>query len=405
MTKSYDRITNFFGKNPRFGYIPDKDRYMFAKSQPKYKFNVIGSGANGCEHIRVTHIEGRAEIHGVYDPNPGSIGLAKKTFEQVAPGQELVVYDSLEAACNDPVADGLIISTPNNTHLDVLKVAVKSGKHIFMEKPMATTVGDAYEIVKIAETYPSVLQIGLQYRYKAMYVEAIHEALERRSLGDIKMINILEHRIPFLDKVNQWNKFSKFSGGTLVEKCCHYFDLLNMFAQAKPKIVMGTGSMALNFTEFEYNGERSDILDNALINVVYENGVQASFNLCMFAPMFYEEIILVGDQGRLKAYEENNFLPTGRPENYLELTLGVDKPSRVSTPCYPTLIQESGHSGATFFEHINLIDNLEGKDTNSATVEEGFWSVVVGAAAEEAVKTGQRVLVDEFLKQNGIMGI
>lgn len=402
MTKSYDRILHFFGSSPRYGYMPDADRYLFAREKPKYKFNVIGSGANGSEHIRVTHIEGRASIHGVYDPNPGSIALAKATFEQVAPGQELKVYDSLEAACNDPAVDGLIISTPNYTHLDVLKVAVKSGKHIFMEKPMATTVRDAYEIVQIARDYPAVLQIGLQYRYKAMYVEAINEALERRSLGEIKMINILEHRIPFLDKVNQWNKFSKFSGGTLVEKCCHYFDLLNMFAQARPERVMGTGSMAVNFTEFEYEGEKSDILDNALINVVYANGVQASFNLCMFAPMFYEEVILVGDQGRLKAYEENNFLPTNRPENYMEVTLGVDKPSRVSIPCYPTLIQESGHSGATFFEHINLIDNIEGKETNSATVEEGFWSVVVGAAAEEAVKTGQSVLINDFLKQNGI---
>ena len=63
---------------------------------------------------------------------------------------------------------------------------------------------------------------------------------------------------------------------------------------------------------------------------------------------------------------------------------------------------ESGHSGATFFEHINLIDNIEGKPTNTATVSEGFWSVVVGAAAEESVKTGQPVLIADFLKQNGI---
>jgi myo-inositol 2-dehydrogenase/D-chiro-inositol 1-dehydrogenase len=86
-----------------------------------------------------------------------------------------------------------------------------------------------------------------------------------------------------LDKVKQWNKFSKFSGGTLVEKCCHYFDLLNMFSQSRPVSVFATGSQAVNFLEFEYNGEKSDILDNAIVSVVYENGVRASFNLCMFA--------------------------------------------------------------------------------------------------------------------------
>jgi myo-inositol 2-dehydrogenase/D-chiro-inositol 1-dehydrogenase len=97
------------------------------------------------------------------------------------------------------------------------------------------------------------------------------------------MVNITEHRVPFLDKVKQWNKFSKFSGGTLVEKCCHYFDLLNMFSQSRPVSVFATGSQAVNFLEFEYNGEKSDILDNAIVSVVYENGVRASFNLCMFA--------------------------------------------------------------------------------------------------------------------------
>ncbi len=401
MTKTINKIMQGIGKNPRFGYIPQDDRY-YISAPSKYRFNVIGTGANGSEHIRVTMMEGRASIHGVYDPNPGSITKAQDTFHQFAPGKDLVVYDTLEAACNDPAVDGLVISTPNYTHLDVVRVAAKSGKHIFLEKPMATTVSDAYEIMKIAEDYPAVFQIGLQYRYKAMYVEAIHEAQERKSLGDLKMISILEHRFTFLDKVNQWNKFSKYSGGTLVEKCCHYFDMLNLFAQSRPKKIFGTGGMAVAFTDFEYKGEKSDMLDNAFVTIEYANGVQASFNLCMFAPVYYEEVILVGDQGRLKAYEEAPLYPSNQPSNYMEVALGVDKPSRFSIPCYPKMISDSGHSGATFYEHINLIDNIEGKPTRTATVEEGFWSVVVGAAAEESVKSGQPVIVDEFLKQNGV---
>jgi myo-inositol 2-dehydrogenase / D-chiro-inositol 1-dehydrogenase len=137
---------------------------------------------------------------------------------------------------------------------------------------------------------------------------AFYEALERKSLGEIKMVNITEHRVPFLDKVKQWNKFSKYSGGTLVEKCCHYFDLLNLFSGSRPVSVFATGSQAVNFIEFEYNGEKSDILDNAIVSVVYENGIRASFNLCMFAPMFYEEISICGDEGYLKAYERQDFL-------------------------------------------------------------------------------------------------
>jgi predicted dehydrogenase len=391
-----------FNLDPRFSYLAVEDRYLFAKEDPKYKFNVIGCGLNGNEHIFVTMLEGRATIHGVFDENPGSIALAKNNLARFDPDHELVRYETMEAACKDPAVDALIITTPNYTHLEVLKIAAQSGKHIFLEKPMATTIEDAQAILQIAKDYPAILQIGLQYRYKAIYVEAIHEAFERKSLGEIKMINIIEHRLPFLDKVKQWNKFSKFSGGTLVEKCCHYFDLLNMFSQSKPVSVFATGTMAVNFKEFEYNSEKCDILDNAIVSVEYENGVRGSFNLCMFAPMFYEEITLCGDEGYLKAYEKEDFLPPPRPKTYLEVLRGENQPSRIGNPCYPPHIEDSGHNGATFYEHVNFINNIEGKPNNTATVEEGFWSVVIGVAAEESAKTGKVVLIDELLQRSGV---
>lgn len=384
-------------RDPRFNYLAPEDRFLFAGMVPEYKFNIIGCGLNGNEHIHVTMLEGRATIHGLYDTNPGSIELAQRTFAQFNPHQQLVVYDSLEAACNDPAADALIITTPNYTHLDILREALKSGKHIFLEKPMATTIEDAKEILQLSAAYPAVLQIGLQYRYKPMYVEAIHEVFERGSVGKIKLVNIVEHRLPFLDKVKQWNKFSKFSGGTLVEKCCHYFDLMNMFAGAKPLSVFASGSMAVNFEQFEYQGEKSDIIDNAVVSVIYENDVRASFNLCMFAPMFYEEISLCGDEGYLKAYEKEDFLGVPRPTTYLEVLRGESHPSRFCNPCYPPYIEESGHTGATYFEHVNFIDNIAGKATKTATVEEGYWSVVVGAAAEKSIQTGQTVLIDDLI--------
>jgi len=68
---------------------------------------------------------------------------------------------------------------------------------------------------------------------------------------------------------------------------------------------------------------------------------------------------------------------------------------------YPTLIEEAGYHGSTFFEHVDFIDSIEGKETNAATAEEGFWSIVVGAAAEESIKTGSLVNIDELLRRMG----
>jgi predicted dehydrogenase len=391
--------------SPRFAYLSPKDRHVLSLGEPRHRFNVIGCGINGQEHIRVTMLEGRATIHGVYDPHAGSIEGARREYAQFGQPDALVVYDSLEAACNDPAVDGLIIATPNYTHLAVLREAVKSGKHILLEKPMATTLPDAYEILRIARHYDAVLQVGLQYRYKPIYVEAIHEALVRRSIGEIKTIAILEHREPFLDKVGQWNKFSEYSGGTLVEKCCHYFDLFNLFAQSRPVSVYAVGSQAVNFLDFTYDGKKADILDNAFVVVTYANGVRANFNLCMFAPMVYEEVILCGTRGRLRAFENEDFLPVPRPRSGLEVLLGQDQPSRVATPCYPELIEITGHNGGTYFEHVNFIERIEGRPTNAATAEDGFWSVVVGVAAEESVKTGQPVQIADLLARHQITDV
>jgi predicted dehydrogenase len=160
--------------------------------------------------------------------------------------------------------------------------------------------------------------------------------------------------------------------------------------------------MAVNFKEFEYDGDKSDIIDNAVVSVEYTNGVRASFNLCMFAPMFYEEITLCGDEGYLKAFEEEDFLTVPRPKASLEVMRGEARPSRICHPGYPSHIEESGHSGSTFYEYVNFIDSIEGKPNNLATVEEGFWSVVVGVGAQESIRTSKVVLIDELLQQCGV---
>ena len=391
--------SNFFVQNINTKYLPEEDRYLSVNGKAKHRFNVIGAGNMGQEHMRVTMLEGRSTIHGIYDVEPLVMDRAEEMFAERFPGHPLVKYKSLSTAINDSDVDGLIICTPNHSHLAIVRESVKSGKHILLEKPMAATLEDALEIKRAAREYSGVFQIGLQYRYKPTYAEAIHEALHRGSIGSIKTISIMEHRLPFLDKIKQWNKFSKYSGGTLVEKCCHYFDLMNLFAGSMPVSVYASGGMAVNFTDFAYGGAKSDILDNASVIVTYENGVRASFDLVMFSPMFYEEMVICGDRGRLKVFENEDFLPDKRQSTHLEILCGENGVSKVSTPCYPAVIQGSGHFGATYYEHKSFVDGIENRNSSAATVDEGFWSIAVGAAAEESVKTGRVVAISEMLER------
>ncbi len=262
---------------------------------------------------------------------------------------------------------------------------------------MATTVEDAREILQISKEYKPVIQIGLQYRYKSIYSLSRKEALEYGSIGEIKNISIMEHRIPFLDKKKQWNKFSEYSGGTLVEKCCHYFDLFNLFARSKPVKVLAKGSQDVNYKAFSYDGRSADIIDNAIVIVEYENGIRATLNLCMFAPLFYEEMVLCGDKGRLKVTEKQDNIE--EISNTLEIHRGEESPSLFGVPRYPRHIEEKGgHHGSKFFEHRNFIKRIRGEDSDSATVEEGFWSIVVGAAARQSILENREILVSDLLK-------
>ena len=400
MLKNPHIRTHLWGKS--LDYLDTQDRSLFALPETQYRFTIIGTGMIGMEHIRVTLLEGRATIQGIYDPNPKSQQAAGALFQRLRPQEQLITYTTLEKACRDPAADALIICTPNHTHLEILRVAIGSGKPILLEKPMAPTLQDAKEIWDIGRNYSSFIQVGLQYRYKAIYQEALLETQDRRSIGELKTIAIQEHRPPFLDKVGQWNKFRQYSGGTLVEKCCHYFDLFNLFAASRPVVVSAIGDRAVNFTHFKYRGLPSDIIDHALVNISYENGVKAHLNLCMFAPLFHEEVVLCGAEGRIRAFESEDYLAGKKIQSGFEMRCANERPARTSVPEYYAIIQESGHSGATFFEHVAFIEQLQGQRTQSATLEEGWWSVVVGVAAQEAVESGKPVIIEELLQRHHI---
>ncbi|KGF71896.1 hypothetical protein DO97_14815 [Neosynechococcus sphagnicola sy1] len=106
-----------------------------------------------------------------------------------------------------------------------------------------------------------------------------------------------------------------------------------------------------------------------------------------------------GNKGRLRGFENDDYLPDKRPETHLEILASEYAASKISAPCYPTVIQESGHKGGTYFEHKHFIDNIEGAKTDTATVTEGLYAVVVGIAAEEAVKIGKVLYINELLSR------
>ena len=372
----------------------------YLASQRKPRLLIVGAGMMGREHLRVSQLLGWADVKGIVDPDGGSLEWACSDWRLLTDAP-LTIYRDLSEACLDDAVDAIVIATPNHTHRDVLHAVAESGKPLLLEKPMATTLADAMDIVNLAREYPAVIQLGMQYRFKAQYVEAL-QAVAKSTLGQVKTVAMSEYRPPFLDKVDQWNKFNRYSGGTLVEKCCHYFDLINVVAQSRPRRVYASGGRAVNFLDFEWRGELSDIDDHAMTIIDYDNGVRASFTLNMFCQELYEELVVVGERGRLVASEHASFQPDTASK--AELLVEVpDHPAYRGVPVgYPDWIEASGHYGATFFEHIAFNLQLAGQAVDAATPEQALWSLIVASAAQHSIQIGREVDVGAFCEAEGL---
>ena len=387
--------SRMFKRGSALGYLEDEDRFLTARADPEFSFGVIGCGMMGQEHIYNALLVGRAKIGGLYDPAAKSIDAATRLIARNGQQEAPRIYASLAQAVADPDTDALIIATPNYTHIDVVRTVVGSNKALFVEKPIATTVADAFEVCQLAAAHSQPVRFGLQYRYKSVYAEALTEVFERRSVGRVHSVNMLEHRFPFLDKVQQWNKFSAYTGGTLVEKCCHYFDLMNLFSGGNPQRVFAVGNQAVNFHNFVYDNKKADGLDQAQLSIQYDNGVIGGFSLCMFTPGTREELVVCGDAGRVHASESARLGEAN--ENRLEVWRGENAASSVRAPEYPSYITKAGHHGSTFFEHLSFVDELSGGVVSGPNLADGLWSVAVGAAAQLSIERGVAVDVAEVL--------
>ena len=371
--------------------------------KPQCGLAIIGAGMIGREHLKVATLLGRARVVGLYDTHAASVQLALQEFASYAPEGSPAPqrYDDIDSLCAQPDVAGIFICTPNYTHYELLNRVISHNKPVFVEKPMATTLRDAARVMEIAAEKSIYLQLGMQYRYKAQYVEAFHAA-RNGVLGAIKTISMSEYRPPFLDKVDQWNKFNRYSGGTLVEKCCHYFDLINLMAQSRPVRVYASGGQAVNFLDFEKDGERSDIDDHAFVIIDFADGKRANFTLNMFTQELCEEMIVAGEHGRLVARETSTFKreESSRATIQIEVEGHSDYLPRDCT--YPEVIERSGHHGSTFFEHEAFMDRLEGKQNDAATPLQGLWSIIVASCAQASIASGQAIEVRSYLNENGL---
>lgn len=355
------------------------------------RYGLIGTGMMGVEHLTNLAITPGAVVTALADPTEASLGWAKNALGSRAEGVQ--AFDSAAALAASGLCDAVIVASPNYTHRDVLTPLFDAGLHILCEKPVATTIADARWIVDRAAQTDRVFWTAMEYRYMPPAAEFIAEIHGGR-IGALKMLSIREHRFPFLPKVDDWNRFNRNTGGTMVEKCCHFFDLMRLIVQADPVRVYCSGAMDVNHLDESYQGERPDIIDNSYTTVDFSNGVRAMLDLSMFADGAenQEEIAAVGDKARLEV-----LIPEGAI--VFSPRVGFRNPkaaTRRVVEVDAAALNAGSHHGSTFYEHQKFIAAVRGEGPVEVTAHDGLMAVAIGTAAELSAREKRVVTMTEL---------
>ncbi|CAN8231675.1 unnamed protein product [Cochlearia groenlandica] len=358
------------------------------------KYGIVGIGMMGREHlINLHHLRHKGvSVVCIADPHLPSQLLAVELARSFQ--WELKVFSGHEALLKSEICDVIVVSSPNMTHHQILMDIINYPKpyHVLVEKPLCTTVSHCKQVLEAAKKRKDmVVQVGLEYRYMPPVAKLI-EKVKSRDFGDVKMVAIREHRFPFLVKVNDWNRFNANTGGTLVEKCCHFFDLMRLFSGANPVSVLASGGMDVNHKDEVYDGKVPDIIDNAYVIIEFDNGCRGMLDLCMFAEgsKNEQEISVTGDIGKGEALV---------PEGIVRFGSRVEGREGVQTiKAEDHRIKYEGlHHGSSYLEHLIFLSTIRGEGRADVDLEDGLMAVAMGVAAQLSIEQRRHVTIEEIL--------
>jgi len=355
------------------------------------RIGIVGTGLMGLEHINTLKLSPDAEVVALVDPTPQSLTSAKRVLGERA--ASVTEFTDIKDMVRSGSLDAVIVASPNHTHVDTLAPLLATDIHILCEKPLCSSVEDAARIAQKAQSHGGVFWVGMEYRFMppaAAFIDAVHAG----RVGRLVMLAMREHRSPFLPKVGDWNRFSRNTGGTMVEKCCHFFDLMRHIVKSEAVRVYCSGAMDVNHLNERYGGERPDIIDNSYTVVDFANGVRAMLDLSMFAEGSerQEEIAAVGDEAKLEVFIPPGELvfsprtPKGAPKQVVRETIAVDKDA----------LAAGNHFGATYYQHRAFFESIRTGRPAQVTAEDGYRAVAIGAAAERSAREKRVVELREM---------
>jgi len=357
------------------------------------RLGIIGVGEMGGYHTLGFSAIEKADVVAIAD-------IDEERMQEVLaeiPGHEIVCYTDYQELLKRDDIEAVVISVPQYLHLEVALAALEAGLDIYLEKPIAPTVKEADRIIDAHRRSNLILQVGLEYRYAGLYRKMAEMCLSG-AYGAATMMWCKEFRQNFPPR--KWFYDQSLSGGAMMDKNVHHFDLFNWMIDSRPLRVFGMGGQHVICEGEPYLADctysylepalidDSTILDHSWVIVEYENGARASLGLCMYLRPPYPglEIGAITDMGhQLLAQGDATLTLWGGPKGYDGQPVAFDEPEA------PWV----GHIGA-HQARLEFLECVRTRNAPAANVLIGREAMAIAQAAEMSIAEDRVVYLEEL---------
>ena len=412
--------------------------------------------------IAITHAQS-AELVALCDVNQSRLALSAHSVPDIG-GNGIATYlaEDFDRMLEEQQPDTVIVTTPDFLHDEYIVRALRAGRNVMTEKPMTIDLARLKRILDAQRETGKTVTVTFNYRYSPARTQ-LKELLMSGVIGEITAIDFRWYldRVHGADYFRRWHRYKDKSGGLLVHKSTHHFDLLNWWAGSTPKSVSAIGKrdfytpdMAVklgleghgerchtcpvaNRCEFRMDLEADHALkelyldaeeddgywrdkcvfaeditieDTMQVQAQYASGASLNYTLVAYSPWEGLEVKFHGTKGELThkhievhgVFAGGNRDKTERDNVTTELHLAGKLPERLA------VWEGSGsHGGADpimlgyLFDPKNMPADRYGRASDQVS---GAWSILTGIAANASIaRDGERICIDDMLSQAGIV--
>jgi len=304
--------------------------------------------------------------------------------------------------------DAVAITSPDWTHEKYAVAALRAGKHVYCEKPLAITIKGCDHILLEAKKTGKKLMIGFNMRYMNFF-QKMRELIRQGVIGDVKAVWV-RHFVGMGGTFyyHDWHANRRYSTGLLLQKGSHDIDMIHWLAGKYSVRVSAFGGLdyyggskpdnlrcrrcRLRKTCWEYDGpnrlccfrKEVNVEDNNAVIMELEGGIKAAYLQCHFTPEYWRNYTVIGTEGRIENMYDNAIMVKFRD--------GAKKFRKRSDTVIKLKEVKGDHAGADPDICADFVDYvLSGKKPLTSPVA-GRQSVAVGCLATESIRSGGKIL-------------